>query len=167
MKLSEIASRLNGISTPFLGISWTPATSDVQVVRGLIMFLEGRRLLYNSHPGPRFSVESIRRVERSVSEIRSFLTDLLVKGGTGSELTESLRLLRQASMDCLSAMERWLDFLDANWQVQYQRARTLVHDPNVEDFRAHMLLFRETVNKIMGEVADAHGMQFQPISQPI
>ncbi len=47
MRFSEIANRLTGFSTPIGGLSWQPATLDVEVARRVLIFLEDRKVLYD------------------------------------------------------------------------------------------------------------------------
>jgi hypothetical protein len=159
MKFSEITSRLNGISTPFFGLSWEPATSDVQVVRGLVAFLEGRRLLYEDHHPPDWpSISGIQRIEHSVEAIRTFLTEVLVKGGICSELAESIRLMRRACMDLLTELERFLAYLTTVAGTSLDEEESQTYANSVESARSHIVFFRHAV-KIMAEVAQAHGIE--------
>lgn len=91
MHFKEIATRLNGFSTPIFGVSWTPPTSDRQVARKVVVFLEDRRVLYEPSQAeiPQWCVES-------VLEIRVFLTDVLAAGGIADELDSALRAIRSA-----------------------------------------------------------------------
>lgn len=165
MKFSEVASRLNGISTPFFGVSWTPATSDVEVVRGVILFMEGRRILYECHHTADWPFKSgIERMEKSVGEIRAFLTESLVKGGISAELAESLKIMRQATMDCLDGLERWLEFFDIWVDRPFDMARVAAQGAAVDDLKATVALFRLTMNKVMEEVAEAHRLEFHSLN---
>lgn len=106
MKASEIAARVNGISTPFGGISWVPATADVTVAKKVITFVEVRRVLFGSAPG-----EVPEHCVRSVIEIRDFLTEVIGAGGIADELEQPLRLARGFCvrfLDRVGASERGL-----------------------------------------------------------
>jgi hypothetical protein len=159
MKLSEIAARLNGVSTPFFGISWTPATADVQVARGVITYLEGRRLIHDSHDGLYTYPEDVRRIDQSVREIRAFLTTTLVADGIGPEMEQTLRLMRRACMDFLDALERWQRFA-GNRDMAAIEADPAVHEA-LEDSAAHGVLFRRTMWKLITELGDAHGIDVE------
>lgn len=109
MKLSEILGRLNGISTPVGGVSWTPPQSDVEVARRVLVFLEDRRVLYSP-----YEVEMPDHCVASVLEIRRFLTEQLAAGGIGDDLSGPLRAMRAACRKFLEEMdagrardERW------------------------------------------------------------
>ena len=72
MKFSEIAGRITGFSTPIFGISWTPPQVDVEIARGVLIYLEDRRVLHVPH-----DIELPDYAVQSVFDIRRFLTDLL------------------------------------------------------------------------------------------
>ncbi len=99
MRVSEILSRLTEISTPVGGVSWEPATPDVEVARSVITFLEDRRVLYNPP-----LIEYGPYCVRSVLEIRQFLTDVLSRQGIGDALAEHLRVIRAA---CRGFLDRY------------------------------------------------------------
>jgi hypothetical protein len=102
-------------------------------------------------------------MERSVGEIRAFLSDMLVKGGMASELVQSLKTMRRATMDCLDGLERWLDFFDVWGDRDFDLERVAAQGEAVEDLRATVALFRITVNKVMEQVAAAHGLKFESL----
>lgn len=91
MKFTELASRINGFSTPLFGVSWNPAKADVVIAKSIILFLEDRRVLYVP-----YLVEEPDRVIQSILSIREFLTKTLVQGQLGKELEDNLRGMRAA-----------------------------------------------------------------------
>ena len=155
---------MNGISTPFFGVSWQPATSDVEAVRGLIHFIEGRRMLYERHACADWPHRAgIARMERSAGEIRVFLSDMLVSGGISEELVDSVKSLRRATLDCLDGLERWLDFHEVWVGRDFDDARSAAQGDAADDLRGTVELFRLTVDKIMHQVAAAHGLEFESL----
>lgn len=99
MKVSEIANRLTGISTPIIGVSWQPAGSETAAARRVVAFLEDRRVLYN--PG---EMEVPAHCVSSVLQIRHFLTAEIGSLGGKSELGASLRAMRAACRKFLDAV---------------------------------------------------------------
>lgn len=91
MKFSEVASRLNGVSTPVFGLSWNPPRSDVTAAREVVAFLEDRRALYNP-----YEVEVPEQVIQSILGMRRYLTQSLSAGGLSADFVASLRTLRAA-----------------------------------------------------------------------
>lgn len=98
MRFSEIVARVNGFSTPIFGVSWTPATVDVQIARKIVAFVETKRVLFST-----YSDEVPEECVRSVLEIRTFLTAEIGAGGVAGELVEPLRLMRRY---CVRFLER-------------------------------------------------------------
>lgn len=91
MKFSEVASRLNGISTPIFGFSWQPPRSDVAAAREVVTFLEDRSALYEP-----YIVENPQYVIASILSIRAEMTRVMAPGGLNAELMSSLRTIRAA-----------------------------------------------------------------------
>lgn len=91
MHYTEIIGRITGFSTPIFGISWDPPQADVAVARGIVTFLEDRRVLYDPT-----LVEVEDHCIASVLEIRQFLTHALTDQSGSDELTDHLRAMRAA-----------------------------------------------------------------------
>ena len=109
MKLSELMSRLTGISTPIGGVSWTSPEPDVAVARRVLVFLEDRRVLYAP-----YDLEIPRSCVESVFEIRRFLTREL-DGAVGDNLAGTLRAMRAACRKFLTET----DPRTANWDREW------------------------------------------------
>ncbi|HEY4226028.1 MAG TPA: DUF6650 family protein [Pseudolysinimonas sp.] len=140
MKPSEIAARVNGISTPFGGISWIPPVVDVQVARRVITFVEVRRVLFGTAAN-----EVPDQCVASVIEIRNFLTEVIGAGGIADELEKPLRLARGFCV-------RFLDRVGATERSLPDGAgdRHLFARP---DWRMHDYWFGEALGELRAGVA--------------
>jgi len=88
---TKIVKSLTGISTPVFGVSWNPPSTEREIARKLLIFLEDRRALYNP-----FDIEMPMYVDRSVIEIRHELTDTLKNLDENSQISQHIRAMRTA-----------------------------------------------------------------------
>ncbi|CAG9426770.1 TPA: DUF6650 family protein [Providencia alcalifaciens] len=91
MHFNSILRRINGISTPIFGVSWTPDNQEFQAVRKLVTFLEDRRVLYYGEER-----EGADYCRISVEKIREKLTEFLQEFDTNKDLVKSVRSFRSA-----------------------------------------------------------------------
>jgi hypothetical protein len=98
MKPAQLAARINGISTPWGGVSWVPTIPDRDVAFKLITFVEARRVLFST-----YSDEKPDECVQSVLAIRDFLTETISQGYMADRLSEPLRAARRY---CLSFLTR-------------------------------------------------------------
>jgi hypothetical protein len=96
----KIAKSVTGLSTPVFGVSWNPPTTEREVVRKLVLFLEDRRALY--HP---YDMEDPHYVVDSILQIRKHLSDVLQTLDESSGIIAHLRAMR-------AACRKFLDFFD-------------------------------------------------------
>jgi hypothetical protein len=95
---AESARRITGISGPFGGVQWAdPGPSDRERVRGFLIELEDRRVLYNPD-----WLEVRHQVDQSVDEIRDVCTTALKIFSPNDFATVPIRNIR-------SACRRYLD----------------------------------------------------------
>jgi hypothetical protein len=86
------ARRITGISTPFGGLQWSdPGPSERETVRGFVLFLEDRRVLYNP-----MNLEVRSQVDRSIHEIRRQCTETLRQLGETAFAAVPIRAIREA-----------------------------------------------------------------------
>lgn len=125
MKFSELAARVNGLSTPIFGVSWTPPTVDVTVARKFITFVETRRVLFSSYTN-----EVPEECVQSVLQIRAFITETLGSGGIADELAAPLRLARRYCVRFLARVSATEDRHDdqAPRRHMFREARWAMHD---------------------------------------
>lgn len=97
----RLAARVNGVSTPIFGVSWTPPTVDVDVARRVVAFVEIRHVLFST-----YSNEVPEECVNSVLDIRNFLSDVIGAGGIRDELVEPLRLMRRYGVRFLERVAR-------------------------------------------------------------
>ena len=152
MRFSEVAARLTGFSTPVFGVSFKPATSDVAVARGLIAFLEDRRVLYEPTEAEirRFCIES-------VIQIRDHLTGALVAGGMSEDLTDHVRGMRASGRAFLSTVVAG-DAESREFWLPDRRGRS-----GLDDWRLNQALgeLRATVGIHIGQLAVKYGVDLE------
>ena len=89
---AETARRITGVSGPFGGVQWAdPGPSDRERVRGFLIELEDRRVLYNPD-----WLEVRQQVDASVDEIRGACTAALKTFAPNDFATVPLRNIRAA-----------------------------------------------------------------------
>ena len=89
MKIKKALKHIKSISTPFGGLSWDISTTEREVIRKLIIFLEDRAVLFNP-----YQLEDLRWVIKSISEIRQYLTETLQKLDETTPLIYYLKAMR-------------------------------------------------------------------------
>jgi hypothetical protein len=96
----EISSRLTGFSIPIFGLSWQPDESDMKIAKGVINFLEDRRVLYSP-----YEWEVPHHCVSSILDIRRMLTDEIGKLSQKKALFNDLQLLRAACRKFLNEIQ--------------------------------------------------------------
>jgi hypothetical protein len=91
VRFSEVAARVDGVSTPFFGALGRLPRVDVDVARRFVTFAAARTVLDLLQRGAEECVQS-------VLAIRGFLSDALGAGAIADELVEPLRLMRRYSV---------------------------------------------------------------------
>lgn len=125
MKFSELVARVNGLSTPIFGVSWTPPTVDVSVARKFIAFIETRRVLFSTYTN-----EVPEECVHSVLQIREFVTEILGSGGIADELAGPLRLVRRYCVQFLDRVDATEDRHDDQGPRRhlFRESRWAMHD---------------------------------------
>ena len=98
-KFTEMLNSLTGISTPVVGVSWSPGILEVTIARKVIAFLEDRRVLYLPS-----EAEIPAHCIHSVLEIRKFLTEQLGGLDSSSDLAANLKAMRAACRKFLNTV---------------------------------------------------------------
>ncbi|WP_339897694.1 DUF6650 family protein [uncultured Gilvimarinus sp.] len=91
MEFKSILGRVNGISTPIFGVSWSPENTEKDKARRLITFLEDRRVLFYEEER-----EGADFCRQSVELIREKITDFLQDFETDKDIVKAIRKFRSA-----------------------------------------------------------------------
>jgi hypothetical protein len=102
LKAKELAQRLTGVQIPIFGVSWTAPESQRKIVRGVLAFLEDRRVLFNP-----YNIEIEREVSESALEIRRELTKAIQALPEDSPAAPALRAMRAACREYLDQSHRF------------------------------------------------------------
>jgi len=152
--LRRRGSRVTGISTPLLGVSWTPGVSDEEQARALLAFLEDRRVLFAPE-----DLEDASHCVVSVERIRDFLTGMLTRGGLGDAFVDRLEKMRSAARRFMEQIRPPFERPDELWIPGHGLLRG---GP-----RLHQALgeLRGVFGVHLGEIAQVYGLEVRrPLS---
>lgn len=99
MKFEKIYKNITGISCPIFGIQWNPPIIEVHEAEKVVIFLEDKRVLFNS-----IEMENVEYCARSVIEIRKELTRALQALPSDSNLSKQLKRMRRACQEFNDAL---------------------------------------------------------------
>jgi hypothetical protein len=147
MRFKEIVRQLTGLSFPVFGVSWNPSEAEVTVARRVLTFLEDRQVLryqqVRSDAGP---------CAASAREIRSYLTDELLKLKTDSELHASLTAMRRANKKFLAELQEKGVPEDMNYNLNSEQSA---------DFQAALGRMRNVFAYHLTRLAVQHGLDLR------
>lgn len=152
MRFSEIATRLNGVSTPIFGLSWEPPRSDVAAAREVITFVEDKRVLYSP-----YEVEVPEHVIESVLDIRQQMTQSLMTGGMADQFVASLRTIRAA---CRKFLDR-VGLRDREGRLHLPPSSFGMHHMHDIEFNQALGELRGVVGVEVAMIATAHGLDVE------
>jgi len=141
--------RVNSVTTPVGGLSWTPPSSEREEIRKLVVFLEDRRALFDP-----YNVEAVALVEHSVQEIRAELTKVLQTVGEASRAGELLRTMRAACQRYLSRASVFRDEPYWHRRPRYHGGPGL--DEADDDFIMALGELRGVFGTCLGQIASSY-----------
>ncbi|HOG92668.1 MAG: hypothetical protein BWX86_00558 [Verrucomicrobia bacterium ADurb.Bin122] len=125
MRWSDI-KRINGFSTPFVGVQWTPPANQRDLASRLLAFLEDRRVLYREEER-----EGAQYCLRSVEMIRDFLTQIAPEIGGPKELPVLFKKFRKSCRE-------FCDYIgDPSYPTYKPVVREALFRTSLADLRAH------------------------------
>lgn len=104
--------KLSSITTPFLGVTWSPGPQEQEIVYRLLQELADRRLLHFNHDLG--GQGGGRRVEQSVGVMREAVTQTLGALTPESKGRNGLEIIRRALHDFHNLLERYIEE-DPGW----------------------------------------------------
>lgn len=107
LQFKDLLSKINGISTPLVGLNWQPTKSELARARSVVNFLEDKRVLYNPT-----LLEVPHHCISSIIEIRHFLTQELDGLNDDSQLKLNLKIMRSA---CRKFLDNTPEPVDARY----------------------------------------------------
>ncbi len=145
LKISEIAKRITGFSTPFGGMSWKAPADERDEIRALFSFLEDRRVLYNP-----VHLEIEHQVSHSVLEIRKKCTDTLGRLSEKSPAVAHVRAIR-------AACRRFSDLP----QPEFRNVRHRLREEFSPDFFTSLGELRATLGAQIGALAILYNIELE------
>ena len=144
---AETARRITGLSLPFGGVQWSdPGPSDRERVRGFLVELEDRRVLYNPD-----WLEVRHQVDTSIVEIRRVCTEALKTFSPSDFATVPIRNIR-------AACRRYLD--DAATEFRHVGFHPNHHQMSAGAFFA-LGAFRASVGQEIARLAGHYDIEIE------
>lgn len=144
---AETARRITGVSGPFGGVQWAdPGPSDRERVRGFLLELEDRRVLYNPD-----WLEVRHQVDTSIVEIRRICTEALKVFSHSDFATLPIRSVR-------AACRRYLD--ESTIEFRHVGFPTHRHEMSAGMFLA-LGAFRATVGQEVARPAGHYDIEIE------
>lgn len=91
MRWQEVLQRITGINCPVLGVQWNPPEPERDVVRRVLAYLEGRRVLFWDA-----KFEYPDQCEQSVLKIRDMLSNEMAAFDPDTHVRVQLEAMRRA-----------------------------------------------------------------------